>query len=190
MKPCRLLLPGPLPLRVLLWLAVYLVFPFSVTTALLSFQVEVLGSITSQPARTLAWGQERNLLGDLAERVLVYLEKAETKETDPWLRDDIRIAWITVLWSRDGVPDWSLHCDTSPHTAATWQVLHCHPDQVWPRIVARRELQLGPEYSNLYDSDGNWRSEPIPLTAADLSVRKPVQPERRLLRRNQEGRAA
>jgi len=71
----------------------------------------------------------------LSERVLVRLETAERKESDPWLRDDIRIAWITVLYASRGNPQ--------PHIDATYQVLGIHPDKVWPAICARRAALLG-----------------------------------------------
>lgn len=71
----------------------------------------------------------------LAESVLCYLEVAEKKEFDPWLRDDIRIAWITVLEASRG--------NSQPHIDATYRVLGIHPDKVWPAIVARRKAILG-----------------------------------------------
>jgi hypothetical protein len=72
---------------------------------------------------------------DLAERVLARLEAAERKESDVWLRDDIRIAWITTLYASRGNPQ--------PHIDATYRVLGIHPDKVWPAICARRAAILG-----------------------------------------------
>lgn len=68
--------------------------------------------------------------------VLEYLASAEAAEEDVWLRDDVRIAWITVLYASQGSP--------IPHIAATYQVLGLHPDKVYPAIVARRAALLGP----------------------------------------------
>lgn len=86
---------------------------------------------------------------DLTARVLLRLEEAAKRETDPWILDDLRISWITVLWSSRGVPAWSWH-HSSPYVAATYQVLRCHPDQVWPNIVARRKAILRAEYSDFF----------------------------------------
>lgn len=135
-SPCpitgtRTALPGWFLIRILLWLLVFAVFPLSVTAASLSFRIEVLGCTTYA-----ALPPERPL--PLAERVLVYLGVAERKESDPWLRDDIRIAWITTLYASRGNPQ--------PHVDATYRVLGIHPDKVWPAILARREALLGRQY--------------------------------------------
>jgi hypothetical protein len=68
-------------------------------------------------------------------RIMDYLAEAERHTPDPWLRDDIRIAWITCLFAGRGyeVPD----------VIATYQVLGIHPDKVWPSILARRENIIG-----------------------------------------------
>jgi hypothetical protein len=88
------------------------------------------------PAITLAALPQEPTL-ELTNRVLVRLETAEAKELDPWMRDDIRIAWITTLYASQGNPQ--------PHVDATYRVLGLHPDKVWPAILARREALLGPE---------------------------------------------
>jgi hypothetical protein len=120
-------LPGPLLVRIILWLLVFAVFPLSVTAARLSFNLEVLRCTTYAALPPGACVH-------LSERVLVYLEKCERKESDPWLRDDIRIAWITVLYASRGNPQ--------PHIDATYKVLGLHPDKVWPAICARRAALL------------------------------------------------
>jgi hypothetical protein len=150
MNPRRLLLPGPLPVRAFLWFLVFVVFPFSVTTAALSFQLEVLGGTTvvAHPVRSATL--------DRAERVLVYLEQTERKEIDPWLRDDIRIAWITTLYASRG--------NSQPHIDATYRVLGCHPDQVWERILERRKAQCGSLYAQVWGGAS--------------SPKKPVQSEK------------
>lgn len=68
--------------------------------------------------------------------ILDYLASAEMREEDVWLRDDVRIAWITVLNASQGSP--------IPHIEASYAVLGLHPDKVYPAIVARREALLGP----------------------------------------------
>jgi hypothetical protein len=121
-------LPGPLFVRIALWIAICCLFPLSVTAATVSFNLEVLGRI---PNAALPPGA----CVHLSEQVLVYLEKCERKESDPWLRDDIRIAWITTLYASRGNPQ--------PHIDATYKVLGIHPDRVWPAICARRAALLG-----------------------------------------------
>ena len=114
-------LPGPLLIRILLWLLIFAVFPLSVTAARLSFNIEVRGYTTYAPGRS-AEKVEVAPSVPLAERVLVRLETAERRESDPWLRDDIRIAWISVLEASRGNPQ--------PHVDATYRVLGIHPDKV------------------------------------------------------------
>jgi hypothetical protein len=72
---------------------------------------------------------------NLTNRILAQLCLAEVREPDPWLRDDMRIAWITILYASQGNPQ--------PHVDATYRVLGLHPDKVWPAILARRRALLG-----------------------------------------------
>jgi hypothetical protein len=143
-----------LPVRLFAWLLALAIFPIPPALIPLSSQVEGLGRTTfaalSQKAADV----------NLAERILVRLEKAEQRETDAWYRDDIRIAWITTLWSQNGVPEWSWHRDSSPHVAATYQVLHCRPDEVWPLIEARRKAMLGAEYSEIFPAAASVPKKP------------------------------
>jgi hypothetical protein len=159
MNPRRLLLPGPFPLRLALWLALQLAFfPLSGTSAALSFQLEVLGGTTvgARPVESATLNP--------SEQVLVYLEQAEKKEIDPWLRDDIRIAWITTLEASRG--------NLQPFIDATYRVLGCHPDQVWPRIVARRKAMLGVHYDDFY-GEGSSPKKPVQsVTLARERIRK------------------
>lgn len=92
----------------------------------------------------------------LSLRICDYLSRAEAKEIDPWMRDDLRIALITTLRAARG--------ERNPHVSATYTVLGLHPDKVWPAIEARRRAQLG----NLYDNFFGGASSP----------KKPVQSER------------
>lgn len=94
---------------------------------------------------------------DLSERVLARLEVCEWKENDPWFRDDIRIAWITTLEAAQGNPQ--------PHVDATYRVLGVHPDQVWPRIMARRHALLAADYDKFY---GGASSPRKPVRSATL----------------------
>jgi len=86
-------------------------------------------------------------------RILSRLEAAEAREVDPHFRDDIRIAWITVLRASRGEP--------SPHVSATYTVLGLHPDRVWPAIIERRRALLG------------WRYEAF--VGVELPPKKPSQ---------------
>lgn len=67
-----------------------------------------------------------------------YIARQEAQESNAWLRDDYRIAWITCLFAARG------YCD--PQIAATYVVLGIHPLNVWPAIIARRQVLLGPNY--------------------------------------------
>jgi hypothetical protein len=136
--------------RLVLWLVTLALFPVPVNLLGRSFQVEVLERITLNAPAARECLELPCVEVDLADRVLAYLEQEEKREIDPWLRDDIRIAWITTHWSQRGVPDWSWHRDSSPYVAATYQVLRCHPDQVWPNIVAQRKAQLSSAYEEVW----------------------------------------
>lgn len=83
--------------------------------------------------------------GSLVARILQRLQQAEFAEIDPHLRDDLRIAWITVLYAWRG--------SACPDIAATYAVLGLHPDKVWPAIIARRQAQLGDCYEAFYPNE-------------------------------------
>jgi hypothetical protein len=112
-------------------------------------------------------------------RILLRLEQAELCELNPHFRDDYRIAWITVLKAWRG--------SSEPHVLATYAVLGLHPDRVWDRVVEKRRRLLGVEYPVWYDERGSYRIEPLVMAS---SPRKPVQSERRLHVRKDDGRAA
>lgn len=154
--------------RLVLWFVTLAIFPIPLPLLAQSFQVEVLQRIT-----LAALPQERALemSRELTERVLVRLEQAEKKEIDPWYRDDIRIAWITARWSQHGIPVWSLHGDATPHVAATYQVLHCHPEQVWPHIVAERKAKLGPLNETIWGTASSPR-KPVQSVKLGAAARK------------------
>lgn len=173
--------PDCVATRLIIWLVLLVVCPFPVNLWAASFQEDVLDrTIAGSPA----WGcEERPCVEvDLSDRVLAYLEREEKHERNPSLRDDYRIAWITTQWSQHGVPEWSLHGDASPYVAATFQVLHCHPSEVWPNIVAQRKAKLGAEYSTMYDENDLLRKEDL-LAGLSLSPpKKPAQSERQTAR--------
>jgi hypothetical protein len=136
--------------------------------------------------------EERSV--ELTEQVVVRLKEAEKKETDQHFQSDIRIAWITTSWAQHGIPEWSWHKALSPYVAATYQVLKCHPDEVWPRLVAERKAKLGSEYSLWYDANGNSlpqassptvptvrrRSRPVSNQVDELgSIKKPCASTKR-----------
>jgi hypothetical protein len=132
--------------RFAVWVLTLALFPVPVTTWPRSFAVEVLQSktVVALPPRSAANVQEQ--ANDLAERVLEHLATAEKNESDPWLRDDIRQSWISVsLVARGEFPTfWDAFIATS------YRIYGCHPDQVWPRIVARRQAILAAEYSDFF----------------------------------------
>lgn len=77
-------------------------------------------------------------ISSLTRRILSRLSQAQTKESDPWLRDDLQIAHRTVLHAATG----EAHL-CGPHVLASYEVLGLHPEKVWPAIEARR-IALGP----------------------------------------------
>jgi len=80
----------------------------------------------------------------LSERVLARLIQSEAHEAEASFRDDYRIAWITVMHAAKGD---AVLCP--PHVLATWQVLGCHPDDVYPRTMIRRAAMFGTEANRL-----------------------------------------
>lgn len=156
--------------RLVLWVFTLAIFPIPVTVWPRSFAVEVLQRITvvAPDARER---MERHSV-DWTERILARLTDAEQREIDAWYRDDYRIAWITVVWSQKGVPDWSWHRSSSPFIAATYQVLRCHPDEVWPRIVAARQAKLGVLYPQIWAEVRSPRKPVRSVTAAQYEKRK------------------
>lgn len=79
----------------------------------------------------------------LSSRILSRLRAAEAEETDPWFRDDLQIARLTVLHAACG--DATI-CGS--HVLASYEVLGLHPDKVWPAIQARRKA-LGPSLEEI-----------------------------------------
>lgn len=138
-------LPGPFLVRLGIWLALFAAVPLSVKILPLTFRVEVLGCKT--PFTRAACSQEYAALSEpWSERVLGYLECAERKEINPWLRDDIRQSWISLSTLHGG----KFLTFEAAFTAASYTMYGCHPSQVWPKILARRQALLGGEYEKFW----------------------------------------
>jgi len=64
--------------------------------------------------------------GRKSEAILSYLASEEAREVDAWFRDDIRIAWLTVLHAASGMCDawgysfWSFFGKTYPRALKEW----------------------------------------------------------------------
>lgn len=151
--------------RFLVWLVAFFACPLPASLWVTDFKISVLQRITFAALPPIRQVEPERV--ELTERVLLSLEKSEKKEIDPWYRDDIRIAWITTRWAQYGVPEWSWRRNSSPHIAATYQVLHCHPDEVWARISARRQAMLGAEYADFFPDGASSPKKPC------VSVRTP-----------------
>ncbi|HEX4284658.1 MAG TPA: hypothetical protein VHZ28_06165 [Terracidiphilus sp.] len=152
--------------RLLVWVLAFFLCPIPASLWARDFQISVLGRITLAAPPPLP--EQEPVRVDLTERVLLHLETAEKNEIDPWYRDDIRIAWITTNWAQNGVPEWfSWDQSSSPHVAATYQVLHCHPDAVWANITARRKAKLGASYAEFFPDGASSPKKPC------VSVRTP-----------------
>jgi hypothetical protein len=109
----------------------------------------------------------RNIL----ERILSRVVLQEATEKNLHLKTDRRIAWITVKWAMEGIPECSFFRHTPPNVAATESVLHCRPHQVWELMIKERKYALGAEYSEWYDASGMSRPDvpkkpQSPVTAA------------------------
>ena len=69
------------------------------------------------------------------DRILARLMQAEAHETDVWLRDDYRQAFITVSFAAKG--------SAIPFVEASYLMYGLHPDKLYPAILARRAALLG-----------------------------------------------
>ena len=63
----------------------------------------------------------------LSEHVLEYLASAELSERDPWIADDLRVAWLAVLYAGRDYPDpwgrafWWYYGKTHAKALLIWQ---------------------------------------------------------------------
>lgn len=148
-----------LAIRLGVWLLTLVLFPIPQQLWAHSLRVEVFGCyenrtvldarqsssaaacILPRALPPLASGA-RAITSNWSERIIVRLLWAESREPDAWYRDDYRIARVAVGLARRGSVD--------PLTEASYRVLGLHPDRVWPAIVARREVALGPMYEKFW----------------------------------------
>ena len=91
---------------------------------------------------------------DRTENVLEYLASVEDAEMNPWVKDDIRIAWLTVLYAARGYKE--------PHVSASYMILGLHPNKAWTAILARREALLA--------QDRKKKPETVKLKAKEASA--------------------
>jgi hypothetical protein len=87
----------------------------------------------------------------LSERVMARLTSSEAHETDIWLRQDYRQAFICVSLAAKG--------NTEPFVVASYQVYGIHPDKVWPKIIWNRQARLGREFPSWYDASGMMKPD-------------------------------
>lgn len=111
----------------------------------------------------------------IAHRVLVRLQSAESKESNPHFRDDYRIAWITTMLAARGNP--------IAHVEATYRVLGLHPDKVWSAHVAMRKAKLGALYHEFFPERASLRSSvsSLPPKKPAQSVALTEEPQRRVV---------
>ncbi len=91
----------------------------------------------------------------LSERVLARLIQAEAHEAEASLRTDIRIAWQIVLHCMKGD---AVEC--SPAVLAWYQVVGCHPDQFYDKLMIRRAAMFGTEINRVKFPKKSARSIP------------------------------
>jgi hypothetical protein len=87
----------------------------------------------------------------LHERIMARLIQAEAHETDIWLRQDYRQAFICVSLAAKG--------NTEPFLVSSYQVYGIHPDKVWPKILWNRQAKLAREYKDWYDASGMMKPD-------------------------------
>ncbi len=80
----------------------------------------------------------------LSERVLARLIQSEAHEAEASFRTDIRIAWQIVLHCMKGD---AVEC--SPAVLAWYQVVGCHPDHFYGKLMIRRAAMFGTEVNRV-----------------------------------------
>jgi hypothetical protein len=107
--------------------------------------------VKSLPLEWVLGRHEREHEQTSADRAIEDLARQEMREIDPWLRDDLRQAQITLILAQRG--------NTEPFVVASYTMYGVHPDKVWSSIQAMRHAKLGAEYSSFYDAAGNDRPD-------------------------------
>ena len=85
------------------------------------------------------------------DRVLAYLILAESKEVDPWYRDDYRQSFIALSLARKG--------SSIAFIQSSYTMYGCHPDRVWQNVLQTRKAKMGREYAAHFDAAGNLKPE-------------------------------
>lgn len=80
------------------------------------------------------------------DRILARLVQQETHETDAWLKQDYRQAWICVSLASKG--------NVEPFTVSSYQIYGKHPEKVWPAIMHNRRMKLAKEFGQWFSTDG------------------------------------
>lgn len=110
-----------------------------------------------------------------SQRVLDRIAEAKDKEVyDPWRKDDLQIAWLTVLRADEGEAD--------PWRLAFWQTLGEYPEKLIPFLVARADVDSDehfPESLKPFRYTRDWPSvyligKKISERAAALPPKKPM----------------
>jgi hypothetical protein len=101
----------------------------------------IIHQLSPAPAESKSLPTERSLepdaQGSYTERVLARLKQSAARESDVWLQDDYRQAYVCVSLAERGNP--------IPFIESSYICLGLHPAKVWPAILARREALLGRE---------------------------------------------
>lgn len=111
-------------------------------------------ALSDAKALPLEWLLDPAKGDSVSERVLARLVQSQAHEVNPHLQADYRQSWITVYYASLGNP--------IPFVEASYRIHGCHPDKLWPQIVANRKAMLGPDYDKWFDADGNLRPDKKP----------------------------
>jgi hypothetical protein len=119
-------------------------------------------------------------IGGKCERILDYLERAEWKASDPWEKDDLRVAWKCVLNAATGV--------ASPWDTA-FATYYGKPLAKALAYWAERDRLVAKELAEMRINEAARQAQPKQLTldfSGASSPKKPPQRERRRLPRKDE----
>lgn len=117
------------------------------------------GALVGELVRLLASGQVES------ENILAYLASAEQSEQDIWARDDIRLAWLTVLYAARGYDQ--------PWVYAFCMTFGKHPSKAIPIWQERRDRWASMGLAEM-ENYGDVRSQRNDLQAAQVQER-PMQ---------------